>query len=363
LVLGVQFEADNLVEAAKESRAMLDVIGRKRIQALELGNEPELYAGAAWWKIGGVPHFGRPPGWNYAAFQSDFTRVSAAMKGAPLAGPTVGAFSWMRYLDQFLASEPRLALVSLHRYPLQGCSLAPGSPNYPTIANLLGSPASTGLADNFAPYVAIAHQHGMQVRNGEMNSVSCGEADGVANTFASALWGLDSLFEMARVGTDGVNVHTYPAVADSLFTVTRVKSRWKVAVKPEYYGLLMFAQAAPAGSRLLRVSTAASPSTLKSWATRAPDGRIRVVLINKDTSQPHAVVVRIPGHSGAATLGRLLAPDVRSESGVTLGGQTFGAKTATGLLSGPSQQIQLAPTAGAYTVRVPAASAALLTLN
>ena len=39
---------------------------------------------------------------------------------------------------------------------------------------------------------------------------------------------------------------------------------------PEYYGLLMFAQAFPPGARLLPVSAPAGP--VKVWATEAPTG-------------------------------------------------------------------------------------------
>ena len=43
LILGVNLEADNPVIAAAEAGHLLDGIGRRRIAALEVGNEPELY--------------------------------------------------------------------------------------------------------------------------------------------------------------------------------------------------------------------------------------------------------------------------------------------------------------------------------
>ena len=46
---------------------------------------------------------------------------------------------------------------------------------------------------------------------------------------------------------------------------------------------------------------------------------------------------------------------------MTLGGRTFGAATATGVLAAPVPQ-PVAPRAGAYSVTLPAGSAALLTL-
>jgi hypothetical protein len=360
LILGLNFEANSRMLAAAEERAMLKVIGRARIQAFELGNEPELYSSFSWYHTSaGTSVPGRPGGWNFAEFNRDFAHVAAALGRVPLAGPTVGGRFWLK-LGRFLAAEPRLALVSLHRYPLFGCFNRPGSRTYPTIANLLSQSASRGLADSLARDVAIAHAHGLSLRNDEMNSVSCGNGYGTANVFGSALWALDALFQMARVGVDGVNIHTAPLYPDRLFTVKRVKSRWQAAVAPEYYGLLMFAQAAPAGSHLLRVS--GTTGKLSAWATRAPGGQIHVVLINDDTLHPQRLVVRVLRASGTGRLERLQAPSVHATHGVTLGGRSFGARTRTGVLPQPSRGLVLGSRGGGYAVQMPAASAAMLTV-
>ena len=51
-----------------------------------------------------------------------------------------------------------------------------------------------------------------------MNAVSCGGVRGVSDTFASALWALDTLFEFSRVGVDGVNFHTVPNTINELIS-------------------------------------------------------------------------------------------------------------------------------------------------
>ena len=53
---------------------------------------------------------------------------------------------------------------------------------------------------------------------------------------------------------------------------------------------------------------------------------------------------------------------MHSTGGVTLGGQTFGAETSTGVLAGPAAHRTVAPSGGAYPVTVPAASATMLTI-
>ncbi len=86
-----------------------------------------------------------------------------------------------------------------------------------------------------------------------MNAVTCAGAPGVSNTSASALWVLDSLFVLAQAGVDGVNIHTWRGSAGKLFDLHHRHQRWTASVRPEYYGMLMFARAVPPGSRLLPV--------------------------------------------------------------------------------------------------------------
>jgi hypothetical protein len=169
------------------------------------------------------------------------------------------------------------------------------------------------------------------------------------------------MFEMVRAGVDGVNIHTFPGAGYELFSFSRRNGRWRASIAPEYYGLLTFAKATPPGARLLGVSGNVS-SQLKVWATSAPDGRTRVVLINENLARTQVVAVRVPRTTGAATLELLRAPTVRASSGVTLGGRSFGSQTGTGTLPRASGTTSVTPTNGRYVVSLPAASAALLTV-
>jgi glycosyl hydrolase family 79 len=145
-----------------------------------------------------------------------------------------------------------------------------------------------------------------------------------------------------------------------LFTFTRQNGHWRGDVAPEYYGLEMFAQAVPPGARLLRLS--GSLGMVRAWATQAPDGTVHVVLINEYTAQSRTVAVRIAGAQGPATLERLQGKGVSATTGVTLGGQTFGTATETGTLAGHSTVTSIPDTNGGYVVRLPRASAAMLSL-
>ena len=125
----------------------------------------------------------------------------------------------------------------------------------------------------------------------------------------------------------------------------------------------MFAQAAPAGSRLLQIFGAADAGPIHTWATLAPDGQARVVFVNQDQRRARIVSAGIPGARGPGRLERLAAPSMHVTHGVTLGGQTFGSSTATGRLAGPRDTSVARGSGGKYVVTLPAASATMLTVT
>ncbi len=370
LILGVNLEADNAAIAAAESAALLGGVGPQYVAGLELGNEPELYGTLGWYQTpAGVPVPGRPASYDFKAYLRDYAGVSRALpRGVPLVGPASGAPQWLSSLNRYLRVNPRVRLVTFHRYPLQRCFTPRNSPDFPTIANLLAPVAATGPATSLAAAVATAHARGIPLRADELNSVSCGGARGVSDTFASALWAVDALFNMARVGVDGVNIHTFHNAIYEPFAVSESDGRWNAQVRPLYYGLLMFTEAAPPGARLLPVAYRA-PATLRVWSTRAHDGRVRVVLINDSLRQPETVAVRPPAGTigtaatAVATAVRLSAPGADALAGVTIGGQSFGTTTSTGQLAGASQSFALHAVHGSFVVSLPAATATLLAVG
>jgi glycosyl hydrolase family 79 len=361
LTLGINLEADLPALATAEASALLGALGPGSVNALELGNEPELYGAFPWYRTaGGRPVRGRSSRYDFAAFERDFTRFAAAVPYLPLAGPAAGGRGYLGHLGGFIANEPRLRILTLHRYPLQLCFADRHSAEYPTVAHLLADTASRGLAQSFAPYAALAHRRGLVLRLDELNTVSCGADPPVSQSFASALWALDALFSMVRAGIDGVNIHTFPGAGYELFRFTQAGRRWRASVSPEYYGLLMFAEAVPPGSRLVPISAAPSRGPLHVWGTRALDGRVRVVAINDDPGRTRTVALRIPGAVGAASLERLQAPSASARTGVTLGGWSFGASTSTGVPGNRAAPVRARR--GVFVVGLPRSSAALLTV-
>ncbi|MGH2929656.1 MAG: glycosyl hydrolase family 79 C-terminal domain-containing protein, partial [Solirubrobacteraceae bacterium] len=172
-------------------------------------------------------------------------------------------------------------------------------------------------------------------------------------------------FSLARAGVDGVDLHTLPNAAYQLFSFARRDGRWQARVAPVYYGVQLFAQAAPPGSRLLAVSRRGADNGLSVWATRAPDSTVRIAVIDKDPRRAREVTLSLPRGSGSgstATVERLLAPSVSSRGGVTLGGSGYGTTTSTGRLA-PARESARDLVGDRLTLSVPQASAALVTIT
>ncbi len=371
LILGINLEANRTRISQREASALVAGVGRSRIAALEIGNEPDLYTLVPWYKIvrgrpspwylrTGTPVYARRPSYGPQAFAQEFARTARVIPRLPVAGPETGNGPWMSVFSGLVGPASRVRMLTSHAYGLNQCITDPASPQYPSVPNLLNPVNSRDLAVGLGPYIALAHRYGGTFRVDEMGSISCNGRLGVSNTFASALWLADSLFALASQGIDGVNLHTYPNSANGLFDFTRSHGRWQGSVHPLYYGALLFAQAAPGGSRLLKISSGAQ-NQLRTWATLGTDHRIRVLLVNAGLRSAAVAQVRVPGGAGAAAVERLQAPSVYATGGVTWGGTGFGADTATGILPVPTAQAVTAR-AGSYGVTLPAGSAALLTI-
>ncbi|HLI59445.1 MAG TPA: glycosyl hydrolase family 79 C-terminal domain-containing protein [Solirubrobacteraceae bacterium] len=377
MILGLDLAAGDPALDAAEARAFAAAFGRRSIAALEIGNEPNLYATIAEWTLAdGRKVKARPRGYGPPRYRGEVAAVVRALAGVggpwPLVGPALAANQnpaaagvWKTSMAAFLRSEPDVRQLTVHRYPLKRCFVSRGSPQQPTIPHLLSEYSSAGLAAGVRVWVRIARAQGRTVRIDELGSVACRGQPGVSDTFASALWATDALFSLAAAGVQGVNLHTLPDAAYEPFTLSRVGGRWQAHVEPEYYGLRLFAQAAPAGSRLLAVRGVSRSVSLSAWATRARDGSERLVLIDKDPGRARIVRVAVPRGFAArdVRVERLTAPSVAARAGVRLGGRTFGAVTRTGRLGAP--RTTRAPSGGgrSVVVRVAGASAALVTFR
>src|SRR5581483_2762732 len=193
------------------------------VVAFELGNEPDIYDKKAWegGKLqatdqsalqhrGPKPHL--PDKITATSFAKKFRTYALALHRAapkvPLVAPALAKptdnVGWIKTLLR--RPHPGLRVVSAHVYPYTACGPHTGS-KYATIPKVLSENATAGMARTAAPAIAVAHKAGLSLRLTEINSVTCGGVEGVSNTFATALWVPDALFELMRAGVEGVHLH------------------------------------------------------------------------------------------------------------------------------------------------------------
>jgi hypothetical protein len=190
----------------------------------------------------------------------------------------------------------------------------------------------------------------------EVNSFSGGGRPGVSDTMASALWVLDYLFLLAANGCAGVNLETgvnqlgfvssYSPIGDD--------ETGHCFAKPEYYGMLAFAQTGKAS--LVKTQLDGVSAAIRAYATSQTGGPVSVTLVNKD-SVTLAIHVTVTGGVGTtAGVLRLRGPALDAKSGITLGGAEV---TPEGIWT-PAGPERVPVQSGRFRVEVPAGSAAIV---
>lgn len=345
--------------AAQWARAAETALPSGAIVGFEIGNEPDLYNRRYWRAVtAGKQVLPRSlSAGDYArAFRAYARVLAAAVPGAPLLGPAVayplGTANWISRL--LAGPHPGLRGVTAHEYPFSACA-EPGSAGYPTVAGLLTETATAGAAASLSRVLRLARHAHLPFRLTELNSVTCRGVPGISDTFATALWAPDALFELLRAGIAGVNVHIRQDAINAAFSLG---SRGLTA-RPLLYGLVLFARTLGADPQLLNLQVRTRPSVaLKAWAVRVRGGVLHLLLINK-SSEAASVALRLPA-TGPATAERLLAPAARSRAGVTLGGQWLGRD---GLWHGKPAGETIAPSQNGYRLSLPRRSAALISVR
>jgi Glycosyl hydrolase family 79 C-terminal beta domain len=363
LILDLNLVTGSTPGAARWARAANRYLPRGSIIGFEIGNEPDIYSRWQWLaQLGRAPEAALlPRRLSAGTYLNDFRAYAHALaRVAPhvplvapaLANPAVDV-GWLGGL--IAGAHPGLGLVSVHRYPYSAC-VRRRSASYPSIQRVLSDRATVGLVKSVAPAIRLAQHAHLPIRLTELNSVTCGGLRGVSDTFATALWAPDALFQLVKAGVDGANIHVRAFTANAAFVITR---RGLLA-RPLLYGMILFARALGPDARLVpvRLSFPRPLPRLKVWALRVGPGLWHVLLISKG-AQGVRVDLRLPA-AGAATVQRLQAPAVSARAGISLGGQHL---DLDGAWRGPLVSQTVASGRGGYAVTVPRYSAALVTVR
>ncbi len=354
VILGVNLKHPDPARAADEAAHAQRILGT-RLMAIEVGNEPNYY-----------------PDYSTDKFWADFQRyraaINAAAPGVGLVGPSPGrvpaADAW---LTDFAARETGhvdIKAFTGHYYP----ACAKNTPA-PTITSLLSTAYRDGERKRANLVASLARGLGVPGLLDEGNSVSCEGTDGVSDTFASALWGIDAQLLYAQSGLSGFYLHSsiarcgaakplYKAYTPFCAATDADAAAGLLRVRPVYYSSLLM--------RLLGTGRFASLTNsdltrLRAYAVRNGT-RLRLVLVNvTDPASNGPLITTV--HLGAAfthgTRIALTAPSLTTQTGITLGGHFVGRD---GTYAG-ADPTPVAVNGSDLTLSLPAGSATLITLT
>jgi hypothetical protein len=359
LILDLNLVTSTPALGARWAKTAVARLPRGSITAFEVGNEPDIYSRSAWRRITSGsdvrPLPSRITATNYArSFTSYANALAKVAPGVPLLAPALAEpqknYGWVTKLMQ--APHPGLAAITAHRYPYDACA-KPGSPTFPTIARVLSENATVGMGRTALTVEHISDRAGLPLWLTEINSVTCGGTKGVSDTFATALWAPDALFELVRAGVESASIHVRADAINMAFSLTRKG----LVAHPLFYGMVLFARMLGPGAQLIPLHLAAPAALhLKAWAVRLSDGVMHVLLLDKGRRSVR-VGLALP-FTGTATVQWLTAPEVTSTGQVTLGNQHL---TRAATWAGTPRAETVAPSRTGYLISVPRYSAALVT--
>ena len=346
IIYGVNLGSKDPVMSAEEA-AYAWKVGAKELVAIEIGNEPNLYPKGP--NREGI----RPGNWGYPEYKAEFIAVADAIKAKNpqilITGPAVTKGT--KWMPLFMADfKDRVAISTSHVYPLSASMTDPTSPRFTTVEKLLG----TKYPEDWIVKLNDSKAVGVPYRIGECNTASNGGKRGVSDAFASALWSIDFMFDVAIAGGQGVNLHG-SFTPNNYSPIVFDKKTEHYFPAPIYYGMLFFSQAAQ--GQLIGVDTKTEANFIARGVLGA-DGKLRLTLINKDLQ--HAVVAKIPTPAKytKGNLWRLEAPSANATKGVKFAGAEVAANGTWKPLAP-----EALPATSTLSVTLPAASAALLILE
>ncbi|KAF2227320.1 glycoside hydrolase family 79 protein [Elsinoe ampelina] len=339
------------------------------VPLFELGNEPTNYARARW----------NANTTNYVNQWLDWTRqIDSAVNTTLLSKPnhTLPSTRWfassattdktalnVRPIDLIPAGIDRFHQVadySIHSYPFSTCD--PTRARRATISNILNHTELTTYADTeIYPSARAALAAGSRWIIGEFNSISCSGAPNVTDTFAQALWVIDTYLIYAARNASAVYLHQGATLVFQSSSQVNVPSpdgkpgfstysmvfpvdtalRGKARALPSFLGQLFMAEALGVeGTRVLEVKGGETGERFAVYALFRPGGGVgKLVLVNStpwygNTTQDGTREVGL----GEYTLGakawvkRLTAPKVDEKDGAktTWAGQAFPLGEAVG---------------------------------
>jgi len=274
---------------------------------VELGNECETYGSTFY-----------PNNWSVEIFEALWqeyrSAIVAVTPGAPLCGPAASGDldAWTLPFGEYVTSS-QINLLTQH-YDRGAASTA-------TVDDLVRPDGA--LANELLMLHYGAQSIDVPFRIDGLSSYDDGGAPGVSNSYAAALWAVDSIFQSALGGASGLNLQCgglqpAAAIADNNGMV--------VGPQPVFFGALLAAMAGT--GTLLSTQLSAGGLNVSAYALQTVSG-MSVLLVNKDAAQSLDVSIVLPQAMSGATLQQMTqisvgatGPSLAALSGITIQGAT-----------------------------------------
>ncbi len=341
LIYGLNMGTGTPEQAADEASYVMDAVGSKLI-AFQLCNEPDLFY------RNGI----RKSDYDFKQFADEWRRFYQAIRervsNAPFAGPdTAYNNEWLvPFAKQF---KQEALFLSQHYY-------AEGPPTDPsmTIERLLKP--NPKLEAEFEGMKQTVHESGLPFRLAETNSCYQGGKQGVSDTFATALWGADLMYQLASAGGMGINFH---GGGYGWYTPIAGTREDGFLARPIYFGMLLFAQAGPGQLIESKLDGLEQAPLLTAYGLRGDQGSIKVAVFNKNLDRSVRLTIDAGQRTKRMSILRLHAPRVDDPTDTTFGGAPVGA---SGTWSA-AQEEKLSLENGLAMIELPSASGALIMLE
>ncbi len=290
--------------------------------------------------------------YGYKDYQQEwsayFSAIRKAVPGAPFAGPDVTPFN-NKWITSFAGDENKnIKLMDGHYYVTGPASIS--SIGYNDILS-----QNTKLEAYLGTLHSESSKYHLPFRISECNSVFGGGKRGVSDVFASALWALDFMWEVAGYKGQGVNFHG----GGSTFIYSPVTiENGLFAARPEYYAMLAFKYGA-VGQTIIPVTFSRPEYNVSAHACVNADSTYSITLINKEVESSFAFTVQLNKTASTVQVARLIAPGGITSSTASFAGSTV---NADGTFE-PNITEQYNINQKSFIVNVPAGSAAVVTVR
>ncbi|EPQ54385.1 hypothetical protein GLOTRDRAFT_44058 [Gloeophyllum trabeum ATCC 11539] len=359
VVVDVNLGNNTIQFARDEIQAAIKYVGWDRIRALELGNEPDHFAGGS-----------RPSTWSSSDYTAQFlgwTSVLSRNLSLPkdifqacsfAEDPTPKApMTTVSTIEEGIDTTGVIKIFSQHTYQYSTCD--PARNAIATLPNLINHGNITAYLDLWRPQIAAAHSVGKEFVVGEYSSVSCSGKQNVTDTFGQALWLADTVLYGAFLNISRMYLHQGATlVLQSSQQANSPGFSWYdlwYPVESDRYGapraspsfvayLLITEAVGPSGKSQLSLIPTPSYPELAVYAIWDGAALARIAVLNlairnatatEEQKGAAAVTLDLGGYvkeGCEARVKRMTAPglDSKDSTAVTWAGQSYANGTASG---------------------------------